>query len=291
MKRISSLLMLVVASVLIYSCNNDENKDAQSQEIQILDQKIVSLNGAITEMVSALGYEKELVGRDVTGTYPESVKNRVPDLGHVRTLTIEPVVALNPTLILATDKDVNPDLISKIKEYGVQYHLFAQDYSIDGTKGLIKQVADEIGNKEYIFLLKKIDDDIAQVQPIAKKPKVLFIYARGAGTLMVAGKNTPMESMIQIAGGVNAVGHLEDFKPLTPESLIQGNPDIILMFDTGLESMGGADGLLKIKGIAQTNAGKKKAIISMDGALLSGFGPRVGEAAATLNKLMIESAK
>ena len=34
---------------------------------------------------------------------------------------------------------------------------------------------------------------IEALKPLATKPKVLFIYARGAGNLMVAGKNTPVE--------------------------------------------------------------------------------------------------
>ena len=290
MKKISYLLLASMATVFLYSCDNN-NADGQNNVQQKTDQRIVSLNGAVTEIISALGHEKQLVGRDVTSTYPESMVQSAQDLGHVRSLTIEPIVALNPTLILASDKDINPDLLGKIKESGIKNRLFEQHFSISGTKELIKQIAEEIGNKDYESLLKKIDADIAQLQAIEQKPKVLFIYARGAGTLMVAGKNTPMESIIQIAGGVNAIDNIEDFKPLTPEALIQGNPDIILMFDSGLQSLGGADGLMKIQGIEQTNAGKNKAFISMEGGLLSGFGPRVGEAALELNKLMLESAK
>ena len=63
-------------------------------------------------------------------------------------------------------------------------------------------------------------------------------------------------------------------------------PFVILLFDTGLQSLGGIDGLLKIEGISATNAGKNQKIITMDGQLLSGFGPRLGEAVVELhNKL------
>ena len=31
----------------------------------------------------------------------------------------------------------------------------------------------------------------------------------------------------------------EDYKPLTPEALIKGNPDVILMFNSGIGSLGG----------------------------------------------------
>src|SRR5690606_9435311 len=37
-------------------------------------QRIVSLNGAITEIICALGHQDKLVGVDVTSTYPTGVK-------------------------------------------------------------------------------------------------------------------------------------------------------------------------------------------------------------------------
>ena len=94
-----------------------------------------------------------------------------------------------------------------------------------------------------------------------------------------------------MAGGQNAITEFEDYKPLTPESLIKGNPDVILLFTSGLESLGGVDGLLKIQGVSQTNAGKNKKVIALDGALISGFGPRVGEGAAALNAELVKALK
>ena len=73
---------------------------------------------------------------------------------------------------------------------------------------------------------------------------------------------------------------------MTPEALINANPDYILLFDRGLQSLGGKEGVLKIEGVSATNAGKKMNIISMDGQLLSGFGPRLGEATLQLNQLL-----
>src|SRR5690606_3375022 len=100
--------------------------------------------------------------------------------------------------------------------------------------------------------------------------------------LSVSGTKTPMEAIIGLAGGENAITEFEDFKPLTPESLIQANPDVILMFESGLNSAGGMDGILKVPGVEQTHAGKNKKIISIDGGLITNFGPRTGEAALEL---------
>lgn len=289
--------IILVASVLlaVYSCKKEGAKqenttEAVSSETPKSNNKIVTLSGGITEIVSALGHEKEIVGTDVTSTYPETLKATAKDLGHVRSMTIEPIMAVNPTLILASDKDINPELLGKIKSSGIKAEVFKQEYSVEGTKKLIEQVAKAVGNIDYQKLNDKIDADLKQIQPIAKKPKVLFIYARG-NMLMVSGTKTPMDALIGLAGGQNAVTEFEDFKPLTPEAVVKANPDVLFFFSSGLQGAGGNEGALKMPGVSQTNAGKNKKIIAMDGGLVSGFGPRLGEAAVGLNKLLIESTK
>ncbi|WP_415326511.1 heme/hemin ABC transporter substrate-binding protein [Chryseobacterium sp. MMS23-Vi53] len=288
---------ILAASVLVavYSCKKEtgakaENKTEVTSETPKTNNKIVTLNGGITEIVAALGHEKEIVATDVTSTYPESLKATAKDLGHMRSMTIEPIMAVSPTLILASDKDIDPELMKKIQDSKIQTEVFKQEFTVDGTKKLIADVAKAIGNTDYQKLNDKIDADLKQVQPIAKKPKVLFIYARG-NMLMVSGKNTPMDALIGLAGGQNAVTDFEDFKPLTPEAVVKANPDVLFFFSSGLKSTGGDAGALKMPGVSQTNAGKNKKIIAMDGGLVSSFGPRLGEAAVGLNKLLIENTK
>src|SRR5690606_5983711 len=106
------------------------------------------------------------------------------------------------------------------------------------------------------------------------------------GLMQVAGKGTPMAEIIELAGGENAANEFEEMKPLTPEGLVKSNPDVILMFDSGINSLGGSDGLFQIPGMKETNAFKNKAIITMDSSLLSSMGPRIGEAAYQLNQFL-----
>ncbi|WP_312322267.1 ABC transporter substrate-binding protein [Soonwooa sp.] len=288
------VLLAATFAVALYSCKKDDSKNTtetqQSSETPKSANKIVSLSGGITEILSALGHESEIVGTDLTSTYPESLKATAKDLGHVRSMTIEPIMAISPTLIMASEKDLNPDLLAKMKASGIKTELFKHEYSVDGTKKLIEEVAKAVGNTDYQKLNDKIDADIKQIQPLAKKPKVLFIYARG-NNLMVSGKNTAMSNLIELAGGENAFNDFEDFKPLTPEAVIKANPDILFLFHSGLQGAGGTDAVLKMAGVGQTNAGKNKKVIAMDGGLVSSFGPRLGEAALDLNKLLIENTK
>src|SRR5690606_12967256 len=118
-------------------------------------------------------------------------------------------------------------------------------------------------------LINQIDEDLKGMVQLKNQPNVLFVYARGVGMLMVAGENTQMDKMIELAGGKNAVSGFEDFKPLTPESVIAAKPDLLFLFNSGTESLSGGEGLLQIPGVKMTPAGKNKKFLSMDGLYVS----------------------
>lgn len=277
---------------LVFSgCGNSQKKASDVAEISPKN-RIVTLNGALSETVYSLGKGDELVGRDVTGTFPEYVRDSVKDLGHVRSISVEAILSLQPNMVLAINGDLNESQEAALKNTGIDFHLFDRDFSVEGAKKLVTEVGEKIGEKNIASILSKIDEDVIEIKSFTVKPKVLFVYARGAGTLMIAGENTPMQAMIELAGGENAVSGIKNFKPLTEEALLNANPDVVLLFDSGLQSLGGKEGFLKtVPALSQTNAGKNKAFLAMDGGLLSEFGPRVGEAALKLNRLLMPYAE
>jgi iron complex transport system substrate-binding protein len=61
--------------------------------------------------------------------------------------------------------------------------------------------------------------------------------------------------------------------------------------EKGLLSVGGIDGLLKLPGVAQTEAGKNRAVIAVDDSLLLSFGPRTPDLVAQLSEAITKLAK
>lgn len=248
-------------------------------------QKIVSLNGTVSEILAGIGMADNVIGTDITSNYPESMKSK-PKVGHNRNISAEGILALQPEIVTGIATDLKPELITQLKGAGIKLVLFTQTFSPDGTRKLIRDVAQAFGKPQQAeTLINKLNADLsgaAKVNKATTKPKVLFIYARGTGTMMVAGDDTQMAQLIELAGGVNAVKGFTNFKPLTPEALVAANPDVILLFTSGMESLGGPAGLLNIQGVNQTEAGKNKRFITMDGELMSSFGPRLGLAVKEL---------
>ena len=153
----------------------------------------------------------------------------------------------------------------------------------------IQKIA-QILNKETAGsdLWLKVEDQLAtaklaQVNKTETK-KVLFLLVVPGRPAMVAGKNTEADLMIQLAGGRNVVNDFDDYRVLTPEAIQALNPDVILVTDDGLQSLGGLEQLKLQPGIAQTNAAKNNKFISMDSNFLLNLGPRTGDAVVQLAK-------
>jgi len=281
-------MALLMLTALLAACSNKENTQITRIENAT---RIVSLNGTLTEILCSFGYEKNIVGVDVTSTYPQSILEK-PKVGHNRNMSAEGIIALKPDIVLGVQENMKPELAAQLRAAGARVLLFSPEYSVKGAKKMIQAVADSLrygGKTSDVFAA--IDADTREAARLPSKPKVLFIYARGAGTLMASGTNTSIHSIIGLAGGQNAVTAYEDFKPLTTEALVSANPDVILLFDSGLASLGGVDGLLQVPGVSLTNAGKAKRVIEMDGQLLTGFGPRTGTAIAQLSKKLDETIR
>lgn len=280
--RIFLSIIAFPALFAISSCDVAINGESQISD----STKIVSTNGTLSEILVELGFEDNIVGVDVASTYPVSLQQK-PKIGHNRDISAEGVLGLGPDLVVGITEVVKPQVSEQIRATGTRFLLFDHEYSKEGAKQLIRAVADSLGQAaKGDSLLRVLEADLAHADSITAqaqgKPKVLFIYARGTGTMMVAGQRTQLDEMIKLAGGINAVQGFDDFKPLTSEAVIAANPDVILLFDSGLSSLGGIEGLLQVQGIAETNAGKNQKVVEMDGQFLTGFGPRLGKAVIEL---------
>lgn len=249
--------------------------------------RIITLSGAITETVDALGLGNQIVAVDVTSIYPAYVA-KLPRVSQNRVLSAEGIISFSPDLVIAPEGDISKAIAYQLKSAGIKVVSIQQEFSIPGTTKFIRAVAAAVEQSPKGEVLLKqlstnLQQSLAEISKNPKHPKVLFVYARGTGVMMVAGKNTNMDAIIQLAGGKNAANGFSSYKPYTTEALVNANPDLILMFDFGYKSLGGINSILKMPGVSLTNAGKHKRIVQMDGELLTGFTVRLPQAIKELN--------
>src|SRR3546814_1102303 len=122
-----------------------------------------------------------------------------PKVGHNRNISAEVVLSLQPYLILARTEELNTALRSQCETAGVRVVSYKQEYSAEGTRTLIREVAQSLGQPGRASpIIGRLDKDLKTADRFVdtlSRPRVLFIYARGTGTMMVAGENTPMEQV------------------------------------------------------------------------------------------------
>jgi iron complex transport system substrate-binding protein len=253
--------------------------------------RLISIGGALTEIVYLLKANTELVGVDTTSIYP-SAATRLPNVGYARSLSSEGILALHPTQLIATEDAGPPMVLKQIIDARIPLAILPASYQF---KGLIDRV-NTIGrlvHKTAIAqaLANRLHVEWSNTQErishsTFKNIRVLFILSQNPSQLMVGGEKTSADAMIAYAGARNAIIGFTGFKPLTPEAVIAANPDVILLTDQGMKAVGGIGGVMRFPGISQTRAGKEQKIISLEAMYLLGFGPRMPLAVTELNLLL-----
>ncbi|MGK5070791.1 heme/hemin ABC transporter substrate-binding protein [Janthinobacterium sp. RT4P48] len=253
--------------------------------------RIVSVGGALTEIVYALDAQAELVGVDTTSLYPATAQ-QLPQVGYARTLSAEGVLSLAPTQLIATEEAGPQTVLRQVRDAGVPVAVLNANNQFEGLLERVKQVGQITGHVEPAARLaqnlrQQWSGALAKVRKRQHAPvRVLFILAHAPNQVMVGGRETGADAMLAYAGAVNVMGGQGGFagyKPLTPEAVIAARPDVVLVTDQGLKASGGVDGILTLPGLAQTPAGKQHRIVSQEAMLLLGFGPRMPQALADLD--------
>lgn len=258
--------------------------------------RIVSIGGAVTETIYALGAQSSLVGVDTTSLYPSAART-LPSVGYARQLSAEGVLSLAPTLVVASDEAGPPPVLRQLEAAKVPVHVLAAEDSVEGvvqrTRKLAALLGREDAGRSLIDQLQRdaqaANDKIAALP--GKPPRVLFILAHSMSQIRVAGQKTAADAMLRLAGATNALNGFDGYKPLNPEAAIAAVPDVLLVTDQGLAEAGGIDGLLRAPGLAATPAGRARRVASLDALWLLGFGPRLPSAMVALAQALHGAAR
>jgi len=264
---------------------------AHAAEPKKLDtSRIVSVGGDVTEIIYALGEEGRIIARDSTSMYPEAAM-KLPDVGYMRALSPEGILAVNPSAIIAVEGAGPPEALTVLKNASVPFETVPNSYDRVGILKKIDRVGTLLGVEDKAKALEAtvgadLDAAIADAEkrPAAERKRVLFILSTQGGKVMASGTGTAADGIITLAGAVNAVGTFPGYKPLTDEAIIEAKPDVILMMDRqGGHAPAANDDVFKQPALALTPAAQNKAVIRMDGLHLLGFGPRTASAVRELN--------
>jgi len=262
--------------------------DARNRDVMISDPaRIVSIGGAITEILYALGFEDRLAGVDSTSLFPAAALRDKPNVGYMRQLSAEGVLGLNPSLVLAVQGSGPKETMDVLEAAKVPLVLVPETFSEAGLIDKIKLVGHAMGaDRRAECLTAAVTGDLAQLRElrarVTKPVRVMFVMSLLNGRAMAAGQKTAANEIIALAGGVNAIDGYDGYKIINDEAIIAAKPDVVLSIQRGKDSVD-AEAVYVHPAFALTPVAANKTFISMEGLYLLGFGPRTAAAARDLS--------
>jgi iron complex transport system substrate-binding protein len=259
--------------------------------------RIVCIGQALNEMIFALGAQQDLVGVDLSSTYPPEIK-KVTSIGYHRALSAEGILSLKPTLIIH-DNNIGPDnVVRQLRELEIPMKTFtAKNDSIEGAKSLLREMGAFFHREQRAEeLCSKIDRDMSaaskSVAQYKDHPRIAVIhFGRASNVYLVVGNGgggdaSTAGKMVELAGGRMAVEQHGMQQMTSPEIVAKSNPDVILMTEYGFDRLGSAEAAKTLPGVAETDAARHNRIYRIPEHQLMYFGPNTGENLIELAKVI-----
>lgn len=249
-------------------------------------ERIVSLAPSNTEILFAVGAGNQVVGITDYCNYPYDFTTwlkagNISSIGNYWNPSIEPIINLEPDLILASGGGASDVAAGQLRNLGYNVLILsAQD--INGVLDDIIMVGRATNHANQASALvtdlqARIDAVVNTVKNAnASRPKVYDEIWNDP--LIAAGPGTFISDLINLAGGTNIFDDAATSWPtVSSDSVISKNPDIILTQSTNLNYRAG---WLSISAVVNDR------IYKIDEDIFSRPAPRLVDALETLSKII-----
>lgn len=260
--------------------------------------RIVSVNGAMTEIVYALGAEKQLVGTDTTSLFPAAAQ-QTPKVGYMRQLSAEGLLSLKPDAVIGTNEAGPGVVMDQVRSAGVRVELVEAEHSWAEVQRKVAAVGRATSRiAQAAALQARLDAQWAEVlAAVARKggrrPRAIFVLSHSASP-QVAGERTAAHAVLSYAGLDNALAgpgkshSFNGYRAMTAEALVTAAPDLIVTTTQGITASGGLEKFWSRPGLELTPAYARRALVALDALYLIGFGPRLPQAVAELHQAALK---
>ncbi len=255
--------------------------------------RIVSLAPSNTELLFALGLGSRIVGVTNYCNYPPQALGK-PKIGDYAAPDIERVAAQAPDLVVA-ERIHYRQVVPALERVGLKV-IGLDPKNVAEVLASLDLLGRATGTEDAARLLRgslqaRIDRVRAQVGRAldadpGRRPKVFYLIWHEP--LFTAGGDTFQGELIAMAGGRNLFGHLKGYPQVNLESVLAGQPDLILV-GAGHEETAESPALSwalsepRLKGTPALRAGRVRPV---DADLVSRAGPRVADALEELLRLI-----
>ncbi len=218
-KILLALLFIAFATSYAFSSDNE-------------DLRIVSLAPSTTEILFALGLDEEIVGVSSFCNYPLKAQDK-EKIGTFSQPNIEKILSLRPDIVFCTGLEQAP-VISKLKQLDLKVYV-SDPSNIEELFVSIKEMAaltnrDKDGSDLIDKMKINIKEVTSETELIPEKDRVRVFVEFWNDPLMSAGRNSFVDELIVLAGGINIAHDVtRAYSYFSPEEVVMRNPDCIIL--------------------------------------------------------------
>ncbi len=257
-------------------------------------ERIVSLAPSNTQVLFEIGAGDKVVGVTDYDKYPYNFTawieaGNMTSIGNYYQPAVEPIVALNPDLVLASLGSI--DAADQLRTMGYNV-LILTPTNLEGIMKNIITVGKATNHETEATALvnnmqERIDAVVNSVKQATTRPKVY--HEIWSDPYMSVGKGTFVDDAIKLAGGQNIFENATDVYPvISSEAVIEQNPDIIVFpSQMGVESFwGDFQTVANRPGWNSVNAVENNKMYAVNGDIIDEPGPRQVDSLEILAKII-----
>jgi iron complex transport system substrate-binding protein len=252
-------------------------------------QRVISLAPSNTEILFAVGAEKQVVGRDDISDYPEAAKN-VPSIGSTfDKLNTELIVTMKPDLVLAAEVNT-PEQVKTLENLGLTVYYLKNPTTLEEMYANLEIAAQLTGHKTEAAaaidaLKKRVAAVDEKIMPLNSCISVFYeIDGTDPAKPFTAGKGTFITLLIERAGGSNIASDIDGYPQLSLEQVVAKDPAFIILGDSKFGIT--PESIAQRPGWTNLSAVKNKQVLPFNDDLLSRPGPRLVDGLEALAKLL-----
>jgi iron complex transport system substrate-binding protein len=246
---------------------------------ETVPQRIVSLVPAITEILYALGVEDRLVGVTSFCNYPEAARSK-PRVGEYASPNLEVLTVMQPDMLFMSADNSSPEMLARFESLKIPVYI-AYPKSIADTAGLIRSMGQLLERQAAAeALAAKLDRSVACAKQVtSQRAKVKVLCTVMSQPLVVAGRHTLLDDLVEVAGGVNVVPDGPNRYPTWGiESVLAADPDVILVSP----HPGQSDPSAFYRNWTELNAVKNERLKTIEADWIQRPGPRLAHGLAAM---------
>jgi iron complex transport system substrate-binding protein len=231
-----TILCLAGAGFLIAKMLQD--RDAATTSLPAQPDRIVSLAPNLTEILFALGLGGKVVAVSSDSDYPPEAanKNKVGTFWQPNT---EAIIASKPDLLITENFEQQKSAAETLKRLGYKV-LTLKIESVEELLAGIRDIGAATGAQKHANqLVEDITDRLDNPRlKLAGTDKVKVLWVVQAEPLRVAGRNTFVNELIELARGENAIGPtIQQYPPIGTEELLACGAETIIQSAMGVSNI------------------------------------------------------